>query len=231
LHQWYLDLGLELLEVYGMTENLGVSHGSRTGKGRVGYVGQPRDGVEVKLAEETGEILVKGGGTMVGYFDDPGKTAEAITSDGFLRTGDVGTIDGEGYLKLTGRAREAFKTSKGKFVQPALIENALGAHPLIEASCVTGVGFPQPFAVVMLAPGAQRGSDELTQALLALLASVNETLDPHERLDFLAVANQPWTVDNGFLTPTFKLKRSVLEARFAPDFDRWASIGQRVVWL
>ena len=214
-----------------MTENLGVSHGSRTGRGRVGYVGQPREGVEVRLAQDTGEILVKGGGCMVGYFQDPEKTAEVITADGFMRTGDIGIIDGEGYLKLTGRAREAFKTSKGKFVQPAMIENALGAHPLVEASCVTGLGFPQPFAMVMLAPGASHGSLELTESLQGLISKVNEQLDPHERLAFLVVTKQPWSVENGFLTPTLKLKRTVIETRYAADFERWAEIGQPVVWL
>lgn len=231
LHQWYLDLGLELLEIYGMTENLGVSHGSRSGQGRVGYVGQARDGVEVKLADDTGEVLVKSDGCMVGYFQNPGATAEAITADGFMRTGDVGTIDGDGYLKITGRAREAFKTSKGKFVQPAQIENALNAHPLVEASCVTGMGFPQPFAMVVLASSAQRGSDDLTQSMQSLMDAVNEKLDPHERLAFLVMVNEPWTVENGILTPTLKLKRSVLEGRFKSDFNRWAELNQTVVWL
>lgn len=227
LHQWYLDLGLELLEIYGMTENMGT-HASRPGRGKIGYVGQPRPGAEVRRTAD-GEILVRFPGNMLGYFKDPQKTAEVMTEDGFLRTGDVGEIDQEGYLKLTGRGKEVFKTSKGKYVAPSPIENALCAHPQVEACCVTGVGFPQPFAVVMLAPGATR-SPETMQSLDALRVSVNAALDPHERLDFVAVVEDPWTVENGFLTPTFKLKRAVLEKYYGPQFERWASLGEPVVW-
>lgn len=227
LHQWYLDLGLELLEIYGMTENMGT-HASRPGKGRVGYVGQPRPGAEVRRTDE-GEILVRFPGNMRGYFNDPQRTAEVMTDDGYLRTGDVGDIDADGYLKLTGRAKETFKTSKGKYVAPAPIENVLCGHPQVEACCVTGVGFPQPFAVVLLAADAVR-SPELVQSLDALRQSINATLDPHERLDFLVVSAQPWTVENGLMTPTLKLRRSVLEARYAPHFERWAGQGEPVVW-
>ncbi|WP_062469635.1 AMP-binding protein [Variovorax boronicumulans] len=227
LHQWYLDLGLELLEIYGMTENMGT-HASRPGKGRVGYVGQPRPGAEVRRTDD-GEILVRFPGNMRGYFNDPQRTAEVMTEDGFLRTGDVGDIDAEGYLKLTGRAKEIFKTSKGKYVAPTPIENALCGDPLVEACCVTGVGFPQPFAVVLLAPGATR-SPELARTLDALRQAVNQTLDPHERLDFLVVAAQSWTIENGLMTPTFKLRRNVFETRFGPHFERWASLGESVVW-
>lgn len=230
LYQWYLTLGLDLLEIYGMTENLGLSHGSRPGGGRLGYVGQPRDGVEVQRSPE-GEILIRSAGVMMGYFKDPKQTAEVIDAEGFLRTGDRGEIDGQGYLKLTGRAKEIFKTSKGKYVAPAPIENKLAAHPSIDACCVTGVGFPQPFALVLLAPGTERKNEALTQSLEDLRLSVNETLDPYERLDFLVVVADLWNVENGFQTPSLKIRRAAIEQHYGPRFEQWAKLKGHVHWL
>jgi long-chain acyl-CoA synthetase len=235
LHQWYLDLGLDLCEGYGMTENFGVCYTTRPGYGRVGTVGRRQDGVEVKFSD-AGEILMKGPTVMMGYFKEPEKTRETFTQDGWLRTGDLGQEDAEGYLRITGRAKEQFKTSKGKYVAPAPIENRLGAHDKIEASCVTGVGFPQPFALVMLPPGesdrlAGEGAKQVLAASLdQLRLKVNETLDPHERLDFLVVVPEQWTIDNGFITPTFKVKRPVVEKHYASQFERWAGLKQTVVW-
>jgi long-chain acyl-CoA synthetase len=236
LHQWYLDLGLELLEVYGMTENMAISHTSRSGKGRVGYVGQPCPGVQTRLDEANGELLVKSPGAMRGYFRDEARTAEAVTEDGYLRTGDVGSIDSQGYFRITGRAKETFKTAKGKYVAPAAIENQLGAHPAIEACCVAGLGFPQPFAMLMLSPAFAGQREDpatratLTAALASLREQVNAQLDPHERLDFLVVVPDAWTVDNGLVTPTFKIKRAALEALYGSAFDVWAARREAVVW-
>src|SRR5690606_24909900 len=121
---WYHDLGLELLEGYGMSENFCYSHISAPGRARVGYVGEPYPEVEQRI-NELGEIEVKSPGNMLGYFKAPEKTAETITPDGFLKTGDIGEIDAEGRLKITGRVKDLFKTSKGKYVAPAPIENRL----------------------------------------------------------------------------------------------------------
>jgi long-chain acyl-CoA synthetase len=228
LHQWYLDLGLELLEIYGMTENIGT-HATRPGHGRIGYVGQPRTGAEVRRTED-GEILVRFPGNMLGYFADPEQTEKVMTKDGFLHTGDVGVIDEDGFLKLTGRVKEIFKTSKGKYVAPTPIEHSLCADPLIETCYVTGVGFPQPFAIVLLAAKAAHEPD-LEQSLKTLRQTVNAKLDPHERLAFLAVVSEPWSIDNGLFTPTFKLKRNTLEARYAPQFEQWENLGEPIVWV
>jgi len=236
MHHWYRDLGLELLEVYGMTENMAISHISRRGRGRIGYVGQPADEVEVRIDPANREVLVKSPGMMLGYFREPAKTAEAVTPDGYLRTGDVGDIDAEGYFRITGRAKEAFKTAKGKYVAPAGIENRLGAHPQIEAVCVAGLGYPQPFALLMLSPAvAEQRNDEpsraaITESLAALRDRVNAQLDPHERLDCLIVVPDAWTVDNGLVTPTLKVKRAALEALYGASFEGWMARRQAVVW-
>jgi long-chain acyl-CoA synthetase len=234
--RWFRSLGLEMLEIYGMTENFAVSHCTPPGQVRAGYVGQPWEGVEVRLGEN-GELLIKSPANMIGYYKDPEKTREAFTEDGFLRTGDVGEIDEIGGLKITGRVKEQFKTSKGKYVAPAPIENLLGTHPKIEASLVTGVAFPQPFAIVML--NAQESSrivaqpearSELESSLRAHLASINAQLDPHEQLSFVAVVSDQWTEANGFVTPTLKVKRTLVENRYQPYFDAWAKAQRQVVW-
>jgi long-chain acyl-CoA synthetase len=233
--EWYRSLGLELLEAYGMTENFAVSHCNRPGSTRNGYVGQPQADVECKLSE-TGEVLVRSACNMLGYFKEPEKTREVLSEDGWLKTGDVGEIDEQGRLKITGRAKELFKTSKGKYVAPAPIENKLSAHPKIEACCVTGANFGQPFGIVMLpvdltnvARDAQARA-ELDTSLADHLDQVNAGLDPHEQLDFLAVVPDQWTVENGFITPTMKIKRNVLEKHYEPRFEAWARERKPVVW-
>lgn len=232
---WFRGLGLELLEIYGMTENFALSHCSRVGSTSPGTVGTPWPGVEAKFSD-IGEVLVKSPGAMLGYYKDEEKTREAFTEDGFLRTGDVGELDSAGRLRITGRAKEQFKTSKGKYVAPAPIENKLGTHPKVEACCVTGVAFPQPFALLMLSAAEwercrdAQAREDLTRSLREHLKSVNAQLDPHEQMDFVAVVPEQWTVDNGFITPTFKVKRPVIEKHYSAHFEGWAGRRQAVVW-
>lgn len=236
LIDWWASLGIEIVEVYGMTENFGLSHGSFPGDGRVGYVGRPWPGVECKLSNSN-EVLVKAPTTMLGYFREDEKTREALTEDGFLRTGDLGAFDEAGRLRITGRAREQFKTSKGKFVSPAPIENKLQQHDKIEACCVTGVSFPQPFALVMLPQEALdavkasvNAKESISRSLTEHLEAVNAQIDPHERLDFLVVVAEQWTVENGLVTPTLKVKRNEIEKVYSAAFERWAVQKAAVVW-
>lgn len=234
LLKWYQRLGLDLFEVYGMTENCGYSHVCRPGKRRHGWIGQPCTDVEVRIAE-TGEVQVRSGATMQGYYLDPEKTAETLTVDGFLRTGDKGEQDGEGNLRLTGRLKEIFKTSKGKYVAPAPIENRLAVHGKIEQVCVVGDGMPQPMALCVLSELARQdaslgGRVELEQSLKALLDEVNGQLDKHERLLGIVLVKDVWGIDNGFLTPTLKIKRSVVEGAYADRYDAWMERREPVLW-
>jgi long-chain acyl-CoA synthetase len=173
---------------------------------------------------------------MLGYFRDPEGTRNAFTSDGFFRTGDIVHIDTDGQMKIIGRMKEQFKTSKGKYVAPAPIESRLVAHPAVEAVCLMGAGMPSPFAVVLLAEDVlQRCRDakaraEMEQSLAKLMDEVNAQLDPHERVNFIAIASGPWTVSNGLMTPTLKIKRPVLEGRYQAFVDGWKSEGRPVVW-
>ncbi|MEM7138688.1 MAG: AMP-binding protein [Myxococcota bacterium] len=235
LIQWYRDLGLELLEGYGMTEDFAYSHATFPGKGRFGYVGNSLPGVDVKINEE-GEILVRSPGRMLGYYKDPAKTAECFTEDGFFKTGDRGERDDTGRLKITGRVKEIFKTSKGKYVAPAPIENLLNNHNEVELSCVTGAGNPQPYALVLpaeeLRPRLSNGEERtrFERELEGLLASVNAEVEAFERIQFLVVVKEPWLIENGYLTPTLKIKRGRIEDAYGPNSDAWYRAGHRVIW-
>ncbi|NBF08239.1 AMP-binding protein [Pseudomonas sp. Fl4BN1] len=231
---WYRRLGLDVLEVYGMTENCGYSHIGRPGEHVPGWIGRPCPQVEVRI-DEAGEVLVRSGATMQGYFKDPHKTAETITEDGFLRTGDKGEQDAAGNLRLTGRLKEIFKTSKGKYVAPAPIENRLAVHSHIEQVCVVGDGLSAPLGLCVLsAAGLQAAGgssrEGLHSSLESLLAQVNGSLDKHERLHRLVVVKGSWAVENGFLTPTLKIKRNVIEATYGGSFQTWSERSEAVLW-
>lgn len=232
---WYRNLGLELLEVYGMTENCGYSHVTRVGQFASGYVGHAQPKVECKI-DENGEILVKSPGTMLGYYKNPEKTAEDMTEDGFLRTGDLGEIDAEGRLKITGRIKDIFKTSKGKYIMPVPTEQKIGNQALIESVCIGGSSQPQPIAFIMLAEDIRNSlkqnpkRDEIENTLKALRVKINEELEPHAKISFFVVVNEAWTMENDLLTPTMKIKRNKIESRYEPFLDAWAQQKREVVW-
>jgi long-chain acyl-CoA synthetase len=236
LLRWYNKLGLDLVEVYGMTENCGVSHITLPGRQRPGTVGLPYDGVQCRLDPVNGEIQMKAPCLMMGYYKEPELTQQAFTPDGWLHTGDKGAIDAEGNLKITGRVKDLFKTSKGKYVAPAPIEDRLVMHAAVEACCVTGANLGQPLGLVMLNMEAvkQSASAEGKAALEASLSehmkTINESLDPHEQLDCLVVMSEAWTVDNDIITPTFKVKRNRIEDLFAKNYEKWVGLRKKVVW-
>ena len=232
---WYRRLGLNLIEGYAMTEDFAYSHNSTAQINAPGCVGVPLAGVEVRISEE-GEVLIKSPGQFVGYYKRPDLDAEAFTEDGFFRTGDQGERRADGLLKLTGRVKELFKTSKGKYVAPAPIENRINACPRIETSMVSGVGRSSAYALVVLAEtvrprlGDPAFRAEVQAELEKLLTDVNTELAEYERLQMLVVAPEPWTIDNGMLTPTMKIKRSRIEAAVEPHLDSWYAKPQAVHW-
>ena len=233
---WYARLGLPIVEVYGMTENCGVSHATLPGIQRPGTVGRAYDGVHSRLDPQTGEIQMKSPGLMLGYYKEPELTREALTADGWLRTGDKGQLDAEGNLRITGRVKDLFKTSKGKYVAPAPIEDRLVMNAAVEACVVTGANLGQPLGIVMLNAEAAKRAQHAGQrqaielSLAAHLDAINARLDPHEQLDCLVVVSEAWTVDNGFITPTFKVRRNRIEEVYGALYERWAGAHRRVVW-
>ncbi len=232
---WYRRLGLNLMEGYAMTEDFGYSHYSTPGLNEPGCVGGPLPGVQVRISDE-GEVLIKSPGQLVGYYKRPDLDAEVFTADGFFRTGDKGERRADGLLKLTGRVKELFKTSKGKYVAPAPIENRINAHPRIEMSMVSGVGQPSAYALVVLAESVRPTvkdlavRTQLTVELTQLLKDVNAALPHYEQLQMLVVAPEPWSIENGMLTPTMKIKRSRIESAVEPNLATWYAGGVAVLW-
>ncbi|CAB9524024.1 7a-methyl-1,5-dioxo-octahydro-1H-inden-4-yl [Seminavis robusta] len=237
LLMFYSRLGLNMMEGYGMTENYALSHCGRIGRTRVGYVGETYPGVEHRLTEE-GEVEVKTPGLMMGYFKNEEATKATITEDGWLKTGDRGSIDKMGRLKITGRTKEIFKTSKGKYVAPSPIENKLNVSDHIELSCVTGTGFPQPFAILQLSEASKKAASEslkaqaeITKQLEAFRkGSINKVVDPHEALDRLVIVKDEWLPENGLLTPTQKMMRTKIENKYKSHYEQWSSSKKTVVW-
>lgn len=236
LLEWYGALGLHINEGYGMTENLALSHMTLPGVNQRGTVGPAYPGVQTRIDPATGELQMRSPALMMGYYKEPGLTADALTEDGWLHTGDKVTQDKDGCVRITGRVKDLFKTSKGKYVAPAPIEDKLGMNPNIEACCVAGANMGQPLGIAMLSPqGLQRASTEAERtALMAELSQhlddVNARLDPHEQLDALVVIQTPWTVDNGFITPTFKVKRNRIEEAYGAKFEAWVSKRTKVLF-
>ena len=236
LLRWYADLGLPIIEVYGMTENCGVSHATLPGVQRPGTVGLAYDGVQCRIDPSNGEIQVKSPGLMLGYYKEPELTRQTFTEDGWLHTGDKGRLEPDGYLRITGRVKDLFKTSKGKYVAPAPIEDRLVMHAFVEACVVTGANLGQPLGIVMLNPEAvararEAGARAQMEASLAEhLQAINAALDPHEQLDCVVVVSTPWTVENGIVTPTFKVKRNRIEETYGALYERWVGARRAIVW-
>ena len=232
---WYRKLGLNLLEGYAMTEDFAYSHNSTNEINAPGCVGVPLEGVQARISPE-GEILVKSPGQMVGYYKRPDLDAESFTADGFFKTGDQGTQRADGLLKITGRVKELFKTSKGKYVAPAPIENKLNVHPLIEMSIVSGVSQSAAYALVVLAEDIRPQSNDpevrarVERELSALLDEVNATLADYEKLRMLVIASEAWYIENGYLTPTMKIKRSRIEAAVESQVEIWYQKSGSFFW-
>jgi long-chain acyl-CoA synthetase len=235
LLQWYRDLGLHLSEGYGMTEDFAYSHSTNKNQQELGYVGVPYPGVERRL-DEDGEILIKSIGTMKGYYKQPELDAEVFTADGFFRTGDLGETLPDGQLKLTGRKKELFKTAKGKYVAPAPIENMINESPMVETSMVSGVGQSSAYAIVVPAEGLRpKLGDAAVRAefeaeMASVLKRVNDKVADYEQLRMIVVAKEPWSIENGQLTPTLKIKRSKIEAAVEANIDKWYAAKGAVVW-
>jgi long-subunit acyl-CoA synthetase (AMP-forming) len=228
LLEWFAKLGIEIQEAYGMTENLAYSHAQLAKKIKLGSVGQPMLGVDVKINPQ-GEVLVKSLSNMLGYYKDPEQTAAAF-EEGFLKTGDMGKVDDKGYLSLTGRVKDLFKTGKGKYVAPNPIEMKLSNSPYVSQVCVVGQGLSQPLAIAILTPGiSQKNKAEVKGDLERFLKELNSTLDPHERLSKIVFVDDSWSVENEFLTPTLKIKRNRIEQKYESSFESWENQRDRII--
>ncbi len=231
LISWFRRLGIVIQEAYGMTENVGAVCMMPPEKMKDGTVGKLYPGVEVKIAEGSGEILMRSDWVMDGYYKEPTMTSDTIV-DGWLCTGDVGELDSEGYLKITGRVKEMYKTSKGEYVAPSQIEFGFADNNFVEQVCVVGHNLPQPIALIVLSDIARKADREMVEKSLNDTVEVlNPTLKSYERVKKLIVMNEAWTVDNNMLTPTMKIKRNVIEKKFGHKMEGWYEDPTTVIWI
>jgi long-subunit acyl-CoA synthetase (AMP-forming) len=227
---WYRKLGINIGEGWGMSETSGLSCGNIPFEARrLGTIGTPVDGTEIRISD-TGEVLIRSPGLFTEYYKQPELTAESFSDDGFFHTGDKGEWDEElGGFRITGRVKDIFKSAKGKYVVPVPIESRLSANPLLEQVCVIGSGLPAPVAVIVLSEAAKHlPKDTIIDSLEATLVDTNAHLESHERLSNMLVVNDEWTTENGLLTPTLKVKRDQIEARYLEAVDR--QFDSAVAW-
>ena len=234
IFDFFRGLGVPISEIYGMSESGGPMTWDPFAI-RAGTVGRAIPGCEVQLAED-GEVICRGGNVFRGYLDDPEKTAEALDSDGWLHSGDIGVLDEDGYLRIVDRKKELIITAGGKNISPANLEAALKAEPLIGQACVVGDGRPFIAALVVLdsevAPAwaKQRGIEPTSLAELAdhpevrteVEREVTAAMEPFnnaERVKKCQILHEEWMPDSEELTPTMKLKRRGIHAKYAMDIE------------
>jgi long-chain acyl-CoA synthetase len=230
LLEWYNKLGVTILQGYGMTEDCIISHFNIPGANKFGTVGKPSYGATAKLSPE-GEICVLNNCLMKGYYKNPEATAESFDDEGYLKTGDIGEYDHDGYLTITGRAKDQFKTDKGKYIFPTPIELELSKNSNIEQICLVGMGIPQPILLVVPSEeGNKISKDELSENLSKMIQNINPTLEKHEKIEKAIVMSEQWTVENGLMTPTLKLKRSQVEKIHMPMYKSWFDSEDKVIF-
>ncbi|HMP98396.1 MAG TPA: AMP-binding protein [Cyclobacteriaceae bacterium] len=228
--QWFDKLGVRILQAYGMTEDCVYAHFNRNDANKHGTVGKPLQGLQVKIAD-SGEIRVKCPGLTKGYYKEPEMTKELFDEEGYLKTGDMGEIDNQGFLKITGRIKDQFKTDKGKYISPGPIEMKLAANTDIESVCVVGMGVPQPMALVVLSPaGKEKSKEEVIKSITATIDELNPGLEAYEQIEKAVIMSKDWTVENGLMTPTLKVKRNEVEKLYLQTYPAWFNMEGRVVW-
>ena len=212
LIEWYEKLGLQLMEGYGQTEIMAVACNTPEYR-KIGSIGRVVDDVEMTIAED-GELLFKAEGTAVGYYKMPEKSAETFVN-GWVHTGDKGYVDDDGFIFLTGRVKDFFKTIHGKFVAPTPIENRFAENEWTEQICLLGRGYSKTVMVCVLSNIAQiEDRTAIEKALLEKVASVNDKVEKHARIGAVIMSTEPWTIENEMLTPTLKIRREEVEGRF-----------------
>ena len=228
--EWYRKIGIPISEGYGMTENCAICTFITPDVIKPGSVGKAQHGSELRIDPDTGEILYKAAWNMAGYYNAPQKTAETLR-DEWLYTGDQGFLDDEGYLFITGRVKDTFKTSKGKFIVPAPLEFKFESNPDIEQICITGLGCPQPVALIFPSEiGLAKTSEQLKASLEKSLEEVNQELPNYQRISTIVITREAWDVENGLLTPTLKVKRNKLYDRYRDLLMAWHEAPDSVVF-
>ncbi|WP_394256514.1 AMP-binding protein [Vibrio harveyi] len=229
LLEWYRSVGLNITEAWGMTESFAYStlnYPFRADK--IGSVGNAGPGIELKIADDD-EIMVRGKGLFSGYYKNDIATQESFDSEGWLHTGDIGSIDADGYLTIQGRKKDTFKTAKGKFVAPVPIEKKLFEYSRVEMMCLIGLGLPAPILLVVPHDFPNFDKERYARTTRKVVARMNQELESHEQIKGVLMTQDPWSIENGILTPTLKIKRHVLEQKYHEIGHNWPK-GELVVW-
>lgn len=229
LLEWYHSVGLDITEAWGMTESFAYStlnYPFRADK--IGSVGNAGPGIELKIAADD-EIMVRGKGLFSGYYKNDIATQESFDSEGWLHTGDIGAIDSDGYLTIQGRKKDNFKTAKGKFVSPVPIEKKLFEYSRVEMMCLIGLGLPAPILLVVPHDFPNFDRERYARTTRKVIAKMNQELASHEQIKGVLMIKEPWSIENGVLTPTLKIKRHVLEQKYHEIGHNWPK-DELVVW-
>lgn len=230
IKRFFHKLGIHLIESYGMTEACGSISNGVDPDTPENSVGRVVPFCEVRIDPSNGEILMRTPHAMMGYYKEPEMTAQVLR-DGWIHSGDKGYMDERGYLHLTGRINDAFKTAKGQFIVPNPIEERLSTCPHIEQVCLVGMTCPQPIALVNLNAEALKAERAGIQAeLVEHLAKVNTGCANHERVSTIVITQETWSEDNQLLTPTLKVRRERIDARYADHYLRWHEEPSSVIW-
>ncbi|GAB4009961.1 AMP-binding protein [Spirosoma migulaei] len=231
LIRWFRQLGICIQENYGMTENLGAVSMMPADRIKDGTVGRVNDGMNVRIDPATGEILTQGAWNMRGYYRDPELTAKTLTTDNWLHTGDVGELDADGYLRITGRLNDLYKSPKGEFINPTKLEFGFSENQLVDQICVMGAQLPQPIALLVLSDiGQKTPSTDVVKSLTDTLTDLNSQLPAYERLKKIILVKDAWTVDNNLMTPTLKIKRKEVEKRYQSLINAWYEQDEVITW-
>jgi long-chain acyl-CoA synthetase len=227
--EWYHKLDIHIGEGWGMSETMGMATSQFPFDfKKIGTIGKAVEGFDIKVSD-AGEVLIKGPAVFPEYYKNPEVTAESFTEDGYFRTGDKADIDADGYFTITGRVKDIFKSGKGKYIAPVPIESKLASNLFIEQLCVMGSGLPAAMAVIVLSKeiADDMNKKEIEESLLATVAEVNAQIEKHEVIGGIRIVDEAWTIENGLLTPTMKVKRAELEEKFLPTLE---GQKEKVVW-
>lgn len=227
---WFKTIGIGIAEGYGMTETCAALSFLFADEDKPGSVGKPLVGTDVKLSEENSEILMKASYMMTGYYKEPVKTAETIV-DGWLHTGDQGKFDEDGYLYITGRVKDTFKTSKAKFIVPSEIEDKFSSCTDIDQMCLLGLGMPQPILIIVPSENAStKDKESLKASLNDYLKEVNNKLPNYKKISSIVIAKEVFSVENDLLTPTLKVKRPNVHNRYKDHLLSYCEAEDMVIF-
>lgn len=230
IFDFFNKIGIPIQEGYGQTENLAYVSISRKNEIKAGYVGTPLIGVELKTLENR-ELVMRSDFLMSGYYKDPDASAKAFTEDGWLRTGDEAEIDAKGRLKIYGRMSEHFKNQSGEFVTPGPIEKKFAACGLAEHLCLVGRGLPGNMLLMTLNESVRsKSKDDIKKNIEEVLEKINAHLARYEKITRVIIVKGSWTTENAFLTPTLKIKRKEVEARYEALIQNVLTQNEVVVW-